>query len=402
MKKKIFGLITTIVMAVSLVGVLPVSADEYVNYKPTLATNGQWVDGHIGYSDEENEFDYHPIYISTAGKLTITMLSLGNLRFEILDSDYNYIDSYSSYNASDSNPENMTFCAWLEKGTYYVMVTEYYSSEYSGDYRIKASFTSANSNEIEPNDTYLQAQPVENGSTITGIFAKGKYYYGEYEYNYDKYDFYKITLTERTKYSFYLTSYDSHSRSVSIDFTLYDNNLYEINRSVDYDYHSDNTIRYICTLNAGTYYVRLSGYVNCKYILKFNTAAPVSSSSTTTQSSNLANSLKNNNSSNSNINTSSMRIVKPAKVTNVKIKTGNQTAKITWKKVSGSTGYQVKYSTGKKFKKAKTKTKITNKRTIKLKNLTKKKYFVKVRAYKTVNSKKVYGTWSKVLKLYRV
>ena len=70
--------------------------------------------------------------------------------------------------------------------------------------------------------------------------------------------------------------------------------------------------------------------------------------------------------------------------------------KLTVKKVTNATGYEFKYSTNKKFKKKLTKTKITSKNVILLKKLKrKKKYFIKVRAYTTVNGKKVYGKWSK-------
>lgn len=74
---------------------------------------------------------------------------------------------------------------------------------------------------------------------------------------------------------------------------------------------------------------------------------------------------------------------------------------IKWKNQSKSTtGYQVQYSTNKKFKKKKTIVKTVKKvKTTKLavKNLkAKKKYYVRVRTYKTVNGKNYYSNWSKV------
>ncbi len=71
-----------------------------------------------------------------------------------------------------------------------------------------------------------------------------------------------------------------------------------------------------------------------------------------------------------------------------------------WKKISGVTGYEVMYSTSKKFTKKTTKTVTIKKqstyKTIIKKLKSKKKYYVKVRAYKTVNKVKVYGSYSKV------
>jgi hypothetical protein len=72
--------------------------------------------------------------------------------------------------------------------------------------------------------------------------------------------------------------------------------------------------------------------------------------------------------------------------------------KVTWKKDSQATGYQLVYSTDSSFKSAKT-VNITKNSTVSktVSNLTAgKKYYVKVRSYKTIDGKKVYGAYSKV------
>lgn len=68
------------------------------------------------------------------------------------------------------------------------------------------------------------------------------------------------------------------------------------------------------------------------------------------------------------------------------------------KKTSQVTGYQIQYSTTKKFTSYKTKTLSNNKTTkVTLKNLkAKKTYFVRVRTYKTVKGKKYYSAWSTI------
>ena len=85
-----------------------------------------------------------------------------------------------------------------------------------------------------------------------------------------------------------------------------------------------------------------------------------------------------------------------------KVKAAKKGFKVTWKKqATQTTGYQVQYSTSSKFKKAKTvtigKNKTTSKSVSKLS--AKKKYYVRVRTYKTVkvNGKnvKLYSGWSK-------
>lgn len=72
---------------------------------------------------------------------------------------------------------------------------------------------------------------------------------------------------------------------------------------------------------------------------------------------------------------------------------------VTWAKVSGVKGYQIQYSSNKKFKKNNKSVTVTKQKTTKatVKKLkSKKKYYVRVRTYKTVNGKKIYSSWSKV------
>ena len=81
----------------------------------------------------------------------------------------------------------------------------------------------------------------------------------------------------------------------------------------------------------------------------------------------------------------------------LKVVAGKKKATLTWKKVSGADGYEVQMSTSKsgKYKKIKT----VNAKTVKYtkSKLTKgKKYFFKIRTYRTLGSKKIYSSWSTV------
>ena len=99
--------------------------------------------------------------------------------------------------------------------------------------------------------------------------------------------------------------------------------------------------------------------------------------------------------------------VAPAKVTVKKVaikkatkKKSAKKASIVLKKVSGAAGYQVKVSTSKKFAKKTTVT--VNAKSVKVtvkKLKANKTYYVKARAYKKVSGSKVYGKWSKVVKV---
>lgn len=90
---------------------------------------------------------------------------------------------------------------------------------------------------------------------------------------------------------------------------------------------------------------------------------------------------------------------KPGKVKNLSVKNlKGKKIKVTFKKVSKATGYQIVYSTNKSFKNAK-KVKV-KKTSYTIKKLKKgKTYYVKVRAYRKVNGTTYYGTYNTVGKI---
>ena len=116
--------------------------------------------------------------------------------------------------------------------------------------------------------------------------------------------------------------------------------------------------------------------------------------------------LPNNKTSVSSVISNIQNSIKKAKVAKLKVKSKTKKKlKITWKKISKATGYQIQLSKKKNFKnnifnKQTTKNKITFSKKLK----SKKTYFVKVRAYYTYKNSKdevqsVYSKWSKKLKV---
>ena len=94
---------------------------------------------------------------------------------------------------------------------------------------------------------------------------------------------------------------------------------------------------------------------------------------------------------------SSVVAAKPVlKTPSVKLTSGSKKATIKWEKISGASGYEVYRATSKSGKYSKIKT-ITKNSTVSYVNssLTKNKtYYYKVRAYRTVNGKKIYSSYS--------
>lgn len=92
------------------------------------------------------------------------------------------------------------------------------------------------------------------------------------------------------------------------------------------------------------------------------------------------------------------KVAAPSKPTKVKVKNNKKkTATVTWSKVSGAKGYQVQYAYSAPFSK-KTK-KISTNKFVARKLKKKKTYSFRVRAYKMNGKKKLYGKWSKVVRI---
>lgn len=91
--------------------------------------------------------------------------------------------------------------------------------------------------------------------------------------------------------------------------------------------------------------------------------------------------------------------IKPEKARLKKLKSGKKKMTVYISKSAGNvSGYQIRYSRYKNFKKSKYKT--TGRTTYAIKKLTRKKsYYVKVRAYKMIDGKKYYGTYSSYKKI---
>ena len=97
--------------------------------------------------------------------------------------------------------------------------------------------------------------------------------------------------------------------------------------------------------------------------------------------------------------TAAKAVAKPKSASIKKLKAAKKAVAVEWKKVSGVSGYEIQVATDKKFKKNKKTTTVKKQKTTKVtikKLKAKKKYYVRIRTYKTVNGKKVYSAWSKV------
>lgn len=401
--KKVISLLMSLVMAASLIATLPASAESYfandsVATALPISLNTAYpinYDENASYGSDCFVKITLPSngYISIAIQRPIINQAYGDMAIEICNAQGIKI---TEHNTNPEGMPNINFSTGLKKGTYYVNIkNQFFSSELTSNVTatFAIGFTANNYCEAEPNDGVTTATPMTFGHAYLGFIEPDS----------SSNDYYKFVVPTTRKVRIYIGKYTSivSNQGTKTYFDLFksgdgyesdlkyykgsndwNSSIYKFNSSNNKINIASNGVGYIDKyLTAGTYFIHVTSYIdtNSAYSISVNNA-PATTVGVQKPKSN-----------------------KPAQVTNIKLKKGGKkTAKVTWKKVKGAKGYQVKYSTSKKFKKSKTKTKTVKKNKITLKKLTKNKYYVKVRAYKKVKGKKVYGKYSRTLMLYRM
>lgn len=335
--------------------------------------NEQWVNSEFSNADSSK---LYKVNVPSDGIVNFTMMHYMAIGYNLYNEDLSDCvgRSWSFYGTADSpTTDKSEYC--VSAGIYYL---KFYNKDYKGDshygkYKIKASFQSFYTNEIEPNN-YDTPMSVSLNSNVTGAFTEQ-----------DRVDWYKFVISENQNIQISFLCY------TSFNFKLYNSDLSnEICSKWQSggDINSPTKSSYEFSLKSGEYYIYLSNkdYRGDFYKGKYN--IDVSVVNDVTQNSSL-------NSSSGSIN---KKVKKPKKPT-IKTPSTNKKHKITakWSRVSGCDGYQVQFSTKSNFKKNLTKKTVSSQKktscTVKLKKG--KKYYIRVRAYKTVNGERYYSSWSK-------
>lgn len=358
MKKR---LLMIVIMMAAIIGFAEIgvcAAEE----KLTAEEMGSAIDVEYGkqYSKTWVDMNYVPtinkIYVDQKGIFTITASKVSNHTLGILDMNVAVYDANGKivWECRDEKDENSnpSFYVGLDAGTYYVLVETSYVS-YAGGTTTTYSFGfAANQNiEIENNSAKETATPIETDVTYTGYLGSGTWVQDDWG---DEYDVYKVNLVKGRKYRLIATGLQGLTlckwgkESVNVD------DIFQNNDEGETYVASYTGIHYICVWNhIGPQF---------QYTIEMRT-------------------MSNN----------------PSKTSMTSLKGGKKSFTVKWKKVACS-GYEIQYSTNKKMKNAVTK-KIKKSGTTKLtvkKLKAKKTYYVRVRAYQTVNGKKYYSGWSKI------
>ena len=342
----------------------------------------------------------------------------------------------------------------LGKGNYYIRIETYISNLYTGNYKLTATATAASDWESESNDDLTSADKMTVGKTINGVCDTN---YA------DDYDYYTFTMDKQAYVTVSLSHKNLNGSNTAWSVYLYDSKGNKVDRKNSYlsvkqdgTYAETNKIK----LPKGTYYIRVSateygtGEEYGLTVNKISAKKPVIKSVKSTQYNQMKVSwnavpgaekymIYRSTSKDgsytkvktiSNVSTTSwtdkdvktgktyyykMKAVVttnktvtsgysavksakcvPAKPGSVKVTSPNKKQlKVSWKKVSGASGYEVYRATSKDGKYTKVKT-IGKGKTVTYtdkKVSSGKTYYYKVRSYRTVNGKKVYSGYSSIV-----
>lgn len=398
---------------------------------------GSEIKSHFSMTDH---VDFYKISMPYDGKLSLKYLAaVARFGVGIYDESYDSVTGKTYYWDSASQMASGTDTFYLQKGVYYIRCLNTWwdnssgssGSDSRGNYSFTVSLENAGVNHTEPNNTLQQASSVTLGQTVAGFIALN-----------NGVDYYKITLPSSAELRI-----TASINLESLGLKFYNSNYSEVD-SGEMTYYWDSASQSATetkklALSKGTYYVRVIGgsawssnsYYYGKYSLRFSVPGTtpavqktkitsVSSISTKTctgkairpsvtvraDSKKLTKNKDYTISYANNIRPGRAKAVirgkgnytgtktvyfyiKPAKARMISAKsTAKRKVTLKYRKMTGVSGYQIYYSTRKNsgYKRAKT----TSRTTYTLRKTSKKVYYFKVRAYKKVGKKTLYGSFS--------
>lgn len=435
------------------------ASDREVESNDSAATANTVKNGktYYGSTSSSSDKDYYKIKMSKAGYLQI---KFGHKNSQSTASCYNVVlynkDNSEIYKFTNTGTEtSYTSCKLgLDAGEYYVCVSQA-STLYTGDYTICMTQKAASGWETENNGDWASADNIKVGKAVNGVITGYTSDEDCYRFTLTKAQYINFSLAHEkindAGRSWYVTLYNANGKRVS---RKDDDHIYSYAGST---YTESKAVK----LSKGTYYLKVQAFaknaVEKEYTLCVNKIENRKTSVTSVKST-AYNKLKvswkvvpaatsyqiyrstakdgdyQNIKTINSVGTSSWTdgSVKTGKTYYYKIKTvvktqnGEQTSgfsnvksakavpakttlkakasdaknvKLTWSKVKGASGYEIYRSNSKDGKCSKVKT-ISKGSTTSYKNGKLKKsttYYYKIRAYRKVNGKKVYGSYSSVV-----
>lgn len=359
-----------------------------------LVFDGKW--GGDKWITETNSEHWYKLVIPSDGCLTLKVMSYIEGYYGTCYWLYNQEFSTSLYEeatggGSSSQPKTSISNFVLSAGIYYLKV---WGDDNTGKYKMCPSFVSYGTNDKNA-ISYDSPQSYSLGTQIVGGITPT-----------DKEDWYKIVIPKSAYYVLNMKSYIEGYYGTC--YWLYNadlsKTLYE-DASGGGGIYEPKTKNSEYVLDKGTYYLKVWGDGNNgKYI--FNLANLTQANCNHEYESKLIESTylskgyeyhkcqkcgktyKDN--------YSAKKLLSQGYIWSFGLLSGKKKIKISYQSIADVSGYQIRYSTDRKFKKNTKIAKVgknTTVRTIK-KLRSRKKYYVQVRGYKKVKGKTVYGKWS--------
>lgn len=364
---------------------------DYAALATDFTCNGAFNDYIISETDTADR--WYRITLPADGKLNIkAMAYMYYLDLDLFNADLSKTfidnDNFYRFRGTDTSPVTNEETRILSAGTYYMRVRRENSDV--GKYRIAADFTAYTTNDGAA-ISYDSPQELPIDVAVNGALTET-----------DKEDWFRLTIPATGSYIFKAVSYQGR-----LDYLLYNQDMTKTLIDESYFHGTDTapaTKTFDKVLSAGTYYIKVKAGDLGRYIISFTTLTQANCTheyeSKTTYPSYFAKgytqytckkcgyTYRDNYKPKNILNTPTVFTVEKGPV--------KKTIFVAYSSIYGATGYQIRYSTNKKFKKGvktvKMKSDITERYIKKLKR--KKRYYVQVRAYVKSGKKTAYSKWS--------
>lgn len=387
--KKCLAILLMLAMIISPfsgIGIGEVSAEEYTTIAIPIAMNGQWSSDYW-ITDTNNE-DWYKLTVPQDGKVTIKVMAyMEYLGYTLYNQDLSKkIGTGLYFYGSETAPTTKTYVYTLSAGTYYIEMSQY---DDSGKYKLCVDFAAYGVTDQGAN-SYDSPLALPMGSEMIGAITET-----------DTEDWYRLTVPASGYYSVKICTYIRNCK-----YKLYNQDLTKELGYGDWFCGTETapaTKTYDYTLSDGTYYIKISKVDDTgKYTLSWSALTPATCthdyktsyvSATYMRAGYTLHTCQKCGHAYKDSYVSKKKLGTPSLYGTLK----RGSAKMYWYSVTDASGYEIRYSTKRNFKKSTRK--ITVKGRLKVKRTIKglkrrKRYYFQIRAYKNMGNRKIYSAWS--------
>lgn len=335
------------------------AAGDYRSLAQNLPLNGTWTTDQ--WITENNTEHWYKFTVADGGKLTLKFMGYlhsANVLLATEDLSKEIMSGYYWVDGTETSPGTDTDVKVLSAGTYYLKISHRSST---GKYRLCATYESYGLTN-QGADSYDSPKILSLNQMVTGAMTAT-----------DEEDWYRLNVGAAGNYVIDISAYMNN-----IYFTLYNQDLSDEIGTASYPSGTETTpgkVKKIYTLSAGTYYIKMAKSSEGKYLLSWSALTQQNCShdydSTYVDATYLSQGYRLHTCKNCGHQYkdefSSKKVLN--QVSYPYASAGKRKMTVSFWSVSDADGYQIRYSTNKKFKKAVklVKTKSTRKTIKKLK-----------------------------------